>query len=82
MAARIVSCLILAAIIANPSRVVKVPGTRDFKLVTLIDASKSMLTKDDSSQTRLAKIANVLNTKDIHDNLQNFAKTETYLFAD
>ncbi|MBO7620169.1 MAG: hypothetical protein J6T06_06645, partial [Victivallales bacterium] len=82
MAARIISCLILAAIIANPSRVVKIPGTRDFKLVTLIDASKSMLTKDDSSQTRLAKIANVLNTKDIHENLQNFAKTETYLFAD
>ena len=44
MAARIVSCLILAAIIANPSRVVKVPGTKDFKLVTLIDASRSMLT--------------------------------------
>ena len=82
VAARIISCLILAVIIANPSRIRKVPGTRDFKLVTLIDASKSMLTKDDSSQTRLAKIANILNNKDIHENLQNFAKTETYLFAD
>jgi hypothetical protein len=82
MVARIMSCLILAVIIANPSRIRKVPGTRDFKLVTLIDASKSMLTKDDSSQTRLSKIANILNNKDIHDNLHNFAKTETYLFAD
>ena len=76
------SCLLLAVIIANPSRVIKVPGTKDFKLVTLIDASKSMLTKDDSSQTRLAKIANIMNNKDIHDNLQNFAKTETYLFSE
>ena len=82
MAARIVSCLILAAIIANPSRVVKVPGTKDFKLVTLIDASRSMLTKDDEGLSRLSKIATVVNDKDIHDNLQNFAKTETYLFAD
>ena len=82
VAARIASCILLAAIIANPSRVVKVPGTKDFKLVTLIDASRSMLTKDDSGLSRLSKIATIVNEKDIHDNLQNFAKTETYLFSD
>ena len=82
VAARIVSCLILAVIIANPSRVVKVPSTTDFKLVTLIDASRSMMTTDPQGSSRLQKIATVLNEKDITQNLQNFARTETVLFAD
>ena len=82
VAARIMSCLILVVIIANPSRIRKVPGTRDFKLVTLIDASKSMMTVDQQGSSRLQKIANVMNDTVVINNLQNFAKNDTILFAD
>ena len=82
LTARIVSCLILAVIITNPSRVQKIPGTKDFKFVILIDTSKSMMTHDLNGISRLNKIATVLNDKDILQNLQNFVKNDTYLFAD
>ena len=82
MAARIVSCVVLAVIIANPSRTVRTPSTKDFKLVTLIDASKSMMTADEQGSSRLHKIATVVNETAVIDNLQNFAKNDTLLFAD
>lgn len=79
---RIISCIILAVIIANPSRMVRIPSTADFKLVTLIDASKSMMTADEHNSSRLQKVATVMNDATVIDNLQNFAKNDTFLFAD